>query len=63
MRFVYVMSEKDKDKMLEMGFFLIRQDSRNHIWVFKNKDVTSFSDVDEVSDAGINFVLSDTLMF
>lgn len=63
MRFVYVMSEKDKDKMLEMGFFLIRQDPRNHIWVFKNKDVTSFSDVDEVSDAGINFVLSDTLMF
>lgn len=63
MRFVYVMSKEDKEKMLQMGFFMIREDRKNNIWVFKNKDVTSFDAGNEVEKAGIKHVLSDTLMF
>ena len=63
MRFVYVMSEKDKDKMLAMGYSFIKEDKRNNIWVFENKDVTTFASEDEIANAGIAFVLSDMLTF
>lgn len=63
MQFVYVMRREDKDKMEELGYVLIKEDRNNHIWVFKNKDVTTFSSEDEISSAGISFVLSDMLTF
>lgn len=63
MQFVYVMRKEDKDKMEELGYTLIKEDRNNHIWVFKNKDVTTFSSEDEISSAGISFVLSDMLTF
>lgn len=63
MRFVYVMTEDDKDKMLEMGYSLMKEDKRNHIWVFENKDMMTFDREDEIANAGIAFVLSDMLTF
>ena len=63
MCFVYVMSKEDKDKMLAMGYSLIKEDTRNGIWVFKNKDVTTFASEDEITSSGIAFVLSDMLTF
>lgn len=63
MRFVYVMSEEDKNKMTAMGYALIKEDKRNHIWVFENKDVMSFAYEDEIANVGVNFVLSDMLTF
>ncbi len=63
MHFIYVMSEKDKDKMLSLGYALVREDTRNSMWVFQNKDTTTFACEDEISGAGIKFVLSSTLTF
>ena len=63
MRFVYVMKKEDRDKMITMGYSLIKEDKQNHIWVFANKDVTTFSSEDEITDAGVSFVLSDMLTF
>ena len=63
MRFVYVLRDEDKDKMMAMGYSLIKEDTRNHIWVFENKDVTTFTSENEIANAGVMFVLSDTLTF
>lgn len=63
MRFIYVMSETDRDKLVELGYFLIREDTRNMVWVFKSKDSMSFSSEHELEQANVRFVLSDTLMF
>lgn len=63
MRFIYVMKKEDKDKMVAMGYLLIKEDKRNLIWVFENKDVTTFASEDEITNAGVSFVLSDTLTF
>ena len=63
MRFVYVMKKEDKDKMVAMGYSLIKEDKRNHICVFENKDVTTFASEDEITNAGVSFVLSDMLTF
>ena len=63
MRFVYVMKKEDKDKMVAMGYSLIKEDKRNHSWVFENKDVTTFASEDEITNAGVSFVLSDMLTF
>lgn len=63
MHFIYVMSVRDKDKMLSLGYSLVKEDKRNSIWVFQNKDTTTFACEDEVSSAGIKFVLSNTLTF
>lgn len=63
MRFVYVMKKEDKDKMVAMGYSLIKEDKKNNLWVFENKDVTTFASEDEITNAGISFVLSDILTF
>lgn len=63
MNFIYVMSVKDKNKMVSLGYDLIMEDTRNSMWVFKNKDTTTFACEDEISGAGIKFVLSNTLTF
>ncbi len=63
MHFIYVMSTKDKDKMLSLGYSLVKEDTRNSMWVFQNKDTTTFACEDEISGAGIKFVLSNTLTF
>lgn len=63
MHFVYVMNEQDKDKMVELGYKMMKEDVRNHIWVFQAKDTEHFSKDNEMSNAGIHFILSNTLTF
>ena len=63
MRFVYVMSEEDRDKMTAMGYALLKEDARNHVWVFENKDTVTFASEDSITAAGVSFVLSDMLTF
>lgn len=63
MHFIYVRSEQDKDKMIVLGYALAKEDKRNGIWVFQNKNAKTFACDTELSDAGIQFVLSDTLTF
>lgn len=63
MRFIYVTRKEDKDKMVAMSFKLLSEDKRNHAWVFENKDTTSFAYEDELTNADVSFVLSNTLLF
>lgn len=63
MHFIYVMSEQDKDKMIALGYTLMKEDIRNFIWVFQNKDSEKFAINDEMSKAGIHFIPSNTLTF
>mgnify|MGYP006384291485 CR=1 FL=1 len=63
MCFVYVMSKEDRNKMIAMGYSLIKEDERNNVWIFKNKDVSTFASEDEITEAGVSFVLSDMLTF
>ena len=63
MHFVYVMSQQDKETMLQLGFHFVKEDKRNHIWVFENADTLTFEMEDRLTDAGIAFVLSDMLTF
>ena len=63
MKFIYVMREADRDKMMELGYHLIKGDDRNSIWAFDNDGQMNFSSGDEVSKGGISYVLSDVLTF
>lgn len=63
MHFVYVMSVEDKEKMVKMGFSIIKSDPNNNIWVFENPDVMNFESGDKISDAGISCIMSDILTF
>lgn len=63
MHFIYVNSEQDRDKMLALGYVLMKADARNHIWIFRNKDSEEFSCNKGITHAGVQFVLSDTLTF
>ncbi len=62
-RFIYTMSEQDKDKMISLGYVLMKEDKRNRMWVFQNKESETFSSEDELFKAGIRFALSNTLTF
>jgi len=42
MHFIYVMSEQDKDKMLALGYVMMKEDAKNRMWVFLNKDTKTF---------------------
>ena len=63
MQFVYVMCKEDKDKMVELGYHLLKEDSRNNVWVFNNKETYTFAEDDELTAAGVSCVLSDMLTF
>lgn len=63
MHFVYVMSQEDKEKMLQMGFDLVKSDTNNNIWVFENSGAMTFDVEDKIANAGVSFVLSDMLTF
>ncbi len=58
MRFIYVMDEKAKKKMLRHGYALIKEDKENSIWIFENKDVMNFE-----LDVDVPYVLSNVLTF
>lgn len=63
MKFIYVMSNEDKDKLINMGYNLLKEDANNNLYVFQNKDVTTFACEDELDAAEIRFVLTNILTF
>lgn len=63
MHFIYVMNEEDKDKMLALGYMMMKEDIRNLIWVFKTKDTETFANDNDMTRSGIHFILSNTLTF
>ena len=63
MKFIYVMSTSDMEKMLALGYRLIKSDERGGVYVFSNKESATFSDEDELEKAGIRHVLSDVITF
>lgn len=63
MRFVYVMTATDKEKMLQLGYSLMKEDRNNNIWIFRVPEELYFSGNDPLADAGIRYVLSNTLTF
>lgn len=63
MHFIYVMRDTDKEKVLALGYNLIKADEKHNIWVFENNDTLSFSCDDIFDKEGIPFVLSDVLTF
>lgn len=53
--FVYVFCKEARDSLLKRGYTMLREDARQKVWVFANKDGVPFPDED------YPFVLSDTL--
>ena len=63
MHFIYVMRDKDRDAMLNMGFELIKASEANGLWVFANKETLDFALEDTLERAGIPYILSDVMTF
>ena len=55
--FIYVFDEKARDKLLAMGYALLKTDERNKVYVFKNSDIQTFSTKD------FSYITSNTLTF
>lgn len=65
MKFIYVMQHKDKEKLIELGYVMLKEDLRNNVWIFEDKQTSlpTFAVDDPLEYNGINYVLSDTLTF
>lgn len=60
MKFIYVKGQDNKDKMIAMGYKLLKANSRGDLFIFKNKDeALKFSSELEHLD----YVTSDVLTF
>lgn len=62
MNFIYVMQENDRDKLIELGYTLVKEDLHNHVWIFNNSS-SIFSSEGELEKFGIQFVASNILTF
>ena len=56
-KFIYVFDAATRDKLLEIGYQLLKTDESQKIYIFENKDELNFASGD------FSFVLSDTLTF
>lgn len=56
-KFIYVVGEDMRDRLVNMGYHLLRENEAKHIYVFLNQDNQIFSCTD------IQFAMSDTLTF
>lgn len=64
MHFIYVMRDEDKNKLIELGYKLLKEDIRNNIWVFSNKNEhLYFSTSDDLSNNNISCIESSVLTF
>lgn len=57
LRFIYVMTQNDKDKLEKMGYNLLKSDAENSIFVFENKHELCF----DLND--VQHILSNILTF
>ena len=60
-KFIYVFNEKDKEKLMNSGFVLLKNDTRNSLFVLavRMDDNFSFELLDGISE----YSISDTLTF
>lgn len=63
MHFIYVMGDKNKERMLVLGYNLIKEDVSKHMYVFENKPDSNFDSENELDRENISFVLSNMLTF
>lgn len=56
--FIYVFSKENRDKMLDLGFVLLKNDEKNSVFVFKSNEKLAF-ELFTIKD----FVESNTLTF
>lgn len=63
-KFLYVMSEADRDLLKSQGYNLLRSDNVNKVFIFENKQEFTFEYGEHPLEAqGVNFVLSDMMTF
>ena len=63
-KFVYVMSEEDRDKLLQLDYKLLRSDEVNKVFIFENKQELTFEYGEHPLEAqNVNFILSSVLTF
>lgn len=55
--FLYVMDTESRDKLLNLGFELLKENDKKTVWVFVNKSDQTFDVVD------VPCVVSDVLTF
>lgn len=55
--FIYVFDKESRDKMISLGYEMIKENPRDSIYVFENKNTFVFEKNE------IQFVLSDTITF
>ena len=55
---IYVFSKENRDRLIELGLILLKEDDKNEIYTFKTPDVYDVS-FDEIED----YMLSNTLTF
>ena len=55
--FLYVMDVKSRDKLLSLGFKLLKSNDKKTLWVFVNSEKQTFNEID------ISCVISDVLTF
>ena len=63
MRFIYVMNYQDRDKLLAMGYDMLKSSKDGKVSVFIGGEELAFSDENPLDRAGITYVLSDVLTF
>lgn len=68
MKFLYVRGQLNKDKMLSLGYQLLKSNAKGDLFIFKNKnkdkgEALKFGVDDELENSGIQFVPSDILTF
>lgn len=54
---MYVFSNEDRDKLLEIGFRILRSNEKNQIYIFENVDAVKFD------KNSVKFVYSNNLVF
>ena len=63
-KFGYVMSEEDRDKLLQLGYKLLRSDEVNKVFIFENKQELAFEYGEHPLEAqNVNFILSSVFTF
>lgn len=55
--FLYVIDTKSRDKLISLGYKLLKEDDERSIWIFVNKEDLTFDSADVLC------VVSDTLSF
>lgn len=55
--FIYVMDVKIKDKLMRLGYTLLKDDGKDTLWVFAAKENQTFDSLD------VPCVVSDVLTF